>query len=124
MEALISLKCLTVFSLACVWFTAVGGGREAVGAVRVCKAHVTSEVFAAEVERDAKKAAIQDWTKKAKAAGMAHPSWRVADRKIVKCVAHDGQFECVAHAAPCTIKQKAPPRRPSRTRQGRSGVDA
>ncbi|KUO59923.1 MAG: hypothetical protein APF80_00230 [Alphaproteobacteria bacterium BRH_c36] len=81
---------------------------QAEAAVRICKAHVTSKLTSADSERDAKRAAIMDWTEKAKAAGLAHPSWRIAGYKVVKCVSRAGRFECVARAAPCTIKQKAP----------------
>jgi hypothetical protein len=79
-------------------------------AVRVCTTHVTSKVTSAVRERDAKRAAIKDWTRKAKSAQIPHPSWRIASLKVVTCVPNDGHFDCVAYAAPCTIKQK-PPRR-------------
>ena len=82
-------------------------------AVRVCGAHVTSKVVSAPRERDAKKAAIKDWTSKSKSKSIAHPSWRIANYKVLKCVERLKVHECVAHAAPCTIKQKVP-RRPKR----------
>ncbi len=80
-------------------------------AVRVCSTDVTSEVTSAVRERDAKLAAIRDWTRKAKSVQIPHPSWRIASLKVVTCVPNDGHFDCVAYATACTIKQ-TPPRRP------------
>ena len=90
--------------------------QRAEAAVRVCKPHVTSKLVSAATEREAKRGAIQDWTEKAKASGLVQPSWRIAGFKVLKCVPIAGRFECVAHAAPCTIKQKAPPERKDRKR--------
>jgi len=81
-------------------------------AVRVCRGHVTSDVGSAAREIEAKRAAIRDWTRKAKSAQIPHPSWRIANLKVLRCVPYGGRFDCVAHAVPCTIKQKPPPRRP------------
>ncbi|MBU1210428.1 MAG: hypothetical protein KJ587_04025 [Alphaproteobacteria bacterium] len=106
--------CLSIF-IACAITVALPVAApsldQAKAAVRICKAHVTSKLTSADSERDAKRAAIMDWTEKAKAAGFEHPNWRIAGYKVVKCVPRAGRFECLAHAAPCTIRQKAPHRR-------------
>ena len=91
-------------------------------AVRVCENHVKSKVTSAVREREAKRAAIKDWTKKAKSTRIPHPSWRIARLKVVTCVPYNGRFDCVAYAAPCTIKQK-PPRSP-RKRNPKAGGEA
>ncbi|MBU2581097.1 MAG: hypothetical protein KJ622_05195 [Alphaproteobacteria bacterium] len=78
-------------------------------AVRVCLPHVTSSVIKDRSEQNAKRRALLDWVEKAKKAGIEHPSWRIANSKVLKCVSRNGFHECVAHGAPCTIKQKAPP---------------
>lgn len=95
-------------------------------AVRLCKAHVTSKVTSATSERAARRMAIRDWTEKAKASGIAHPSWRIANFKVVRCVPWAGRFECVAHAAPCTIKQKMPksPKRKRRKERDEALIEA
>jgi hypothetical protein len=85
---------------------------DARAAIRVCRGHVTSDVGSAAREIEAKRAAIRDWTRKAKSAQIPHPSWRIANLKVLRCVPYGGRFDCVAHAVPCTIKQKPPPRRP------------
>lgn len=85
-------------------------------AVRVCDKHVTSGVMRSEVENAARRAAIQDWLKKARSKTVAHPSWRIAYLKVIKCVKQDSVYECVAHAQPCTIKQKPPERKEKRPR--------
>ena len=52
--------------------------------------------------------ALADWVAKAKAGGMAHPAWRIAFNKRLKCARVGTQFECVALGQPCTIKQTVP----------------
>lgn len=102
------------------------GTGAAFAAVRVCKPHVTSALTKDRSQKNAKRRAIQDWTAKAKAAGLKHPSWRIANNKVLKCVSRAGFFECIAHGAPCTIKQKAPTPRKRRkpdVRSGERGVD-
>ncbi|MEQ8825182.1 MAG: hypothetical protein RIC14_12490 [Filomicrobium sp.] len=64
-----------------------------------------------EVETTARRAALQDWLEKARSKTVAHPSWRIAYLKVIKCVKQDSVYECVAHAQPCTIMQKPPKRR-------------
>jgi hypothetical protein len=82
-------------------------------AVRVCKAPVASGLAREPSEPAAKQRAIQDWTVRAKAAGVANPAWRTADKKLLKCApSAAGAFECVAYAAPCTVQQVAPKRGP------------
>lgn len=77
-------------------------------AVRLCQGHVTSEVTRSDSETDAKRAAIDDWTKKSRSETIEHPSWRIANYKTLKCVEMGGRYECVARARPCVLRQKAP----------------
>ena len=51
-------------------------------AVRVCPKHVTGKVTSAIRERDAKRAAILDWTQKPKFARIPHPGCRIAWLKV------------------------------------------
>lgn len=101
---------ILIVAFAAVILCAGVSGR-AVSAVRVCSAHVTSKVTRSAHEAVARKAAIKDWLSKAKSALVKHPSWRLANLKVIKCVKWHSGFECVAHGAPCTIKQKLPKRR-------------
>lgn len=79
-------------------------------AVRVCQAPVSSGIASDALETKARAKAIASWTDKAKSAGSRAASWRIADKKILRCARlPDGQFDCVAYAQPCTIKQVAPP---------------
>ncbi len=94
-----------------VWIFGAAVGDRAVGAVRVCGPHVTSKVTRSEREFVAKRAAIKDWLGKAKSELVKHPSWRLANLRVIKCVRWKAGFECVAHGAPCIIKQKVPKRR-------------
>ena len=96
---------------ALVWMFGAAVNDSAVGAVRVCGPHVTSKITRSEREFVAKKAAIKDWLTKAKSKLVKHPSWRLANLKVIKCVRWKSGFECVAHGAPCIIKQKVPKRR-------------
>jgi hypothetical protein len=90
------------------------GPTAAWAAVRVCKAPVASGLAREPSEPAAKKRAIEDWTRRAKAAGVTSPAWRTAANKVLKCAPiGTATFECVAYGAPCTVQQ-VPPRRPSR----------
>jgi hypothetical protein len=87
----------------------------AAAAVRVCKAPVASGVAREPSEPAAKKRAIEDWTRRAQAAGASNPAWRTAANKLLKCAPNStATFECVAYGAPCTVQQKPPPRRSPR----------
>ena len=108
------LRVLIVLVLSCSVLVMRPSYDRVEAAVRVCKAHVTSKLISADSEIEAKREAIKDWTEKAKASGLGHPSWRIAGYKVLKCIPRAGRFECVAHGAPCTIKQKAPPKRKER----------
>ena len=94
-------------------------------AVRVCSPHVTSKVTRSAREQVAKRAAIKDWLRKAKSSLVQHPSWRIANLKVLKCVKRNSVYECIAHGAPCTIKQKAPKRKqvPEKIQTQQSSVD-
>ena len=81
--------------------------------MRVCKAPVAGGLAREPSEPAAKKRAIEDWTRRAKAAGVTSPVWRTAANKVLKCAPiGTATFECVAYGAPCTVQQ-VPPRRPS-----------
>lgn len=110
------LAVLLVIVLASVGFHARSGGGEgtALAAVRICEKHVTSRLIKDRSEKTAKRRALRDWTRKAKSGGVEHPSWRIANSKVLKCVSRGGFYECIAHGAPCTIKHKAPPSRKPR----------
>lgn len=81
-------------------------------AVRQCTQRISSELTRATTEREAHRQAIASWTARAKAAGIAHPAWRIASQKLMKCLPAAAGFECIAIAAPCTIRQKVPRVRP------------
>jgi hypothetical protein len=86
---------------------------EAIAAVRVCKAPVASGLAREPSEPAAKKRAIEDWTRRAKASGMSNPAWRTAANKMLKCAPiGTATFECVAYGAPCTVQQNPPRRAP------------
>lgn len=102
---------VTATLFACALFGIVVGSGSALGAVRLCHSPVTSNVFADKNLIEAKRQAIKDWINKSKEAGIEHPSWRIANFRVLKCVERAAAHECVAHGAPCTIKQKVPPLR-------------
>jgi hypothetical protein len=89
------------------------GSFAAAAAVRVCKAPVASGLAREPSEPAAKKRAIEDWTRRAKAAGASNPAWRTAANKLLKCSPNGTTaFECVAYGAPCAIQQNPPRRAP------------
>ncbi|MDX2258388.1 MAG: hypothetical protein NW205_05670 [Hyphomicrobiaceae bacterium] len=78
-------------------------------AVRVCAASVAGAPAVAASEAEAKKAALADWTAKARSADIEHPLWRTAYRKSLTCTGGEpGTFKCSATAMPCEIRQVAP----------------
>ena len=89
------------------------GATAADAAVRVCKAPVASGLAREPSEPAAKKRAIQDWTRRAKAAGASNPAWRTANNKLLKCAPNgSATFECVAYGVPCAVQQNPPRRAP------------
>ncbi|MDX2287802.1 MAG: hypothetical protein NW217_03150 [Hyphomicrobiaceae bacterium] len=88
----------------------LAGAGSSHAAVRVCTAHVTSDVAVSASEVTARREAIMSWVRKSKSVTIPHPAWRIANLKVLKCVPAQSEagFECVAHAAPCTIRQIAP----------------
>ena len=75
-------------------------------AVRTCGVHISSALSHGPDEQSAKKLALDDWTKKAIAAGFETPLWRTAANKILKCApVANGAFECIAYAEPCAVQQ-------------------
>ncbi len=78
-------------------------------AVRVCLPAVVSHQSSEESEFEAKKRALDDWKRKAVAAGLPYPSWRIANNKDLDCrESESGAFECLAAAQPCTLRQVPP----------------
>lgn len=98
--------------IAAAFCAVIGSGVPASAAVRVCKPLVVGEIKRAAGEQAAKRAALADWVAKSKVSGIAHPAWRIAFNKRLKCARVGSQFECVALGQPCTIKHKAPRRGP------------
>ena len=100
----------------------VPGGASA--AVRICQAPVASGLVSDPVERLARAKALAAWTSKARAAGSANASWRIAGAKLLKCArVASGHFDCVAIAQPCTISQAPfakPPRPPIAPKRGKT----
>ena len=100
-------------------------------AVRSCTARLTSTVSKDATENGAKKKAISDWMVKAKAAGVAHPAWRLAAERTLKCLPSAGAggsppkpgFECVAVGHACTVEQVAPTPSPKASPTRGFGVD-
>ena len=81
-------------------------------AVRTCTARLTGVPSRDATELGAKKKAIDDWLLKARGAGIADPSWRLAAEKRLICQSvPDGTpgnktvFECIAVGHSCTILQ-------------------
>ena len=98
-----SLCVLAVFAFGV--FTVTG----AQAAVRVCLPSVVAHQSSVESEFEAKKSALDDWKRKAVAAGLPHPSWRIANNKVLDCrESKSGVFECLAAAQPCTLRQVPP----------------
>ncbi len=79
-------------------------------AVRECKPLVVGDVASARSEREAKRSALSSWKAKAKAAGVAHPAWRIAINKTLKCEPVGRGHDCIALGQPCTIRQVPAPR--------------
>jgi hypothetical protein len=93
--------------LACAVMFTVGDAAStaASAAMRYCIATVVGEGVG-ESEIDAKREAMGAWKTQSVAAGVAHPSWRIALERSLACRASgDGGFICKAIAAPCTISQ-------------------
>lgn len=83
-------------------------------AVRKCGAIVSSEIWVAPTELEAKKKALGEWRAKAAKLGPSFDSWRLAAEKSLKCFKKTTGYECVAFGAPCIIDQtpNTPPRLP------------
>ena len=95
--------------------------QDAMAAVRVCQAIVSSEIAVAPDELSAKKKALEQWQAKALKAGPGYNVWRLAAQKSLKCFKKaGGTFECVAFGAPCLIQQN-PNQKP--VGKGGKGVD-
>lgn len=77
-------------------------------AVRLCTEIVASPPMHARAEQDAKRLAISAWVARAAALGVEHPAWRIAADKILKCLAVEDGYQCIALGRACTVVQ-APP---------------
>ena len=79
-------------------------------AARLCGTPVLSAVSEAAVLRDARRAALDDWRRKAERQGKAYTSWRLAKERRSRCARlKDGRHACVVLAVPCRIVQRVPP---------------
>lgn len=84
----------------------------AMGAVRICKKPVSSAIFTERSEKAGKRRALADWRAKAGVFGERYTSWRLAAKKGLVCTPTKGKrHACIAHGAPCTIKQVPPLKR-------------
>ena len=85
----------------------------ATAAVRQCAAPVTGDVAEASTERESRRLALANWQSKIAPLGEGYKSWRLAAVKRLSCSrTKAGTFKCAAFAAPCTIKQTPPKKRP------------
>jgi hypothetical protein len=79
-------------------------------AVRLCSETLVSAPGHGTSESKAKKAALDDWRLKAKAAGYPHSQWNTAAKKSLTCKKSSGkQFECSAIGQACVLKHAVPP---------------
>ncbi|HKZ96437.1 MAG TPA: hypothetical protein VJ045_05610 [Hyphomicrobiaceae bacterium] len=93
------------------------GPERADGAVRLCRAPLTSGLFASDVEAVAKKQALDDWKAKAGSFGEEYAGWGLAMDRFLRCLpGRSGGFECLVRGTPCTIEQ-APARRHLRSKR-------
>lgn len=87
----------------------------AAAAVRICGQPILGRMAQAPTELAARRGAITSWRSKAARLGRAYTSWRLALHKRYKCGRlSNGNFICVAFAAPCRIVQRPPFAHPRR----------
>ena len=101
-------------------------------AVKACTARLTSIAAQDATEQGAKKKALDDWMLKAKGAGIAYPTWRLAAEKRLICQALPGGaagaktlFEWIAVGHACSVSQVQPKPnpRPVRNPVRRGGLE-
>ena len=85
--------------------TITGSGH---AAVRICSDSLVSMPGKGATELVAKKAALDDWLAKAKAAGFPAAIWPIAAEKQLSCEKTGDGLECIATGRACAIEQKAP----------------
>lgn len=86
-------------------------------AVRVCKPMVIGELASDRDRLIARRRALANWTRRARAHGRAFTAWRLAGRKAIRCVkSDDAGYRCAAAGQPCRVRQKAPRKRLPRSR--------
>jgi hypothetical protein len=104
--------------IGCIAALAASSATDAVAAVRVCQPPVASELSSDPVESRARAKAISGWTLKARSAGSQNASWRIADKKMLRCARLPaGRFDCVAVGRPCIIRQTPPPAKRGKSKQ-------
>lgn len=87
----------------------------AAAAVRICGQPILGRMAQGPTELSARRGAITSWRSKAARLGRAYTSWRLAMHKRYKCGRlSNGNFICVAFAAPCRIVQRPPFAHPPR----------
>ena len=84
------------------------GSVEALAAVRLCGTFVQGAAFTAETELEAKKLALEDWTRQVSRLGPGFISWRLASEKRLACDLLDAKFVCKAVGRPCSVSQVVP----------------
>lgn len=90
----------------------VGTGGAAQAAVRVCQPAIAVGPFEAASENEAKRRALEAWTREAAKHGRDFSGWNVAVNKELKCLPGEtGTFRCAARGEPCRIQQQ-PNKRP------------
>lgn len=96
---------------------------QAAAAVRTCAAMTLGAAITERTEPVARRKALEDWVQRARARGIAQPTWRTAINKSVVCGKVATGFECQARGAPCVIRQN-PGRAPDSSPRRRPGIDA
>lgn len=92
----------------------------ATAAVRKCSVTVSGGIASAPTALEAKKKALAQWRVEAVKQGAGFDSWRLADRRALKCSQKASGYECVAAGAPCIVDQS--PATPPNLPTARGGV--
>lgn len=110
-------------ALAFVIWLAAWPPHAATAAVRWCAPMTLGAAMTEPTEVVARRKALDDWVRGARARGIAQPTWRLAVNKSIVCGKVATGIECQARGAPCVIRQN--PGLPRNRRQRRRpGVDA
>ncbi len=93
----------------------------AAAAVALCQPLLIGEPAEAATEPDARRAALADWTVRAKAIGVEYTRWQLAWNHRLSCATvPTGQVRCIASGRPCRISHAPPPTGTPRLKPGGS----